>query len=171
MTPVRRLLAVLLAAGLSAGPGWAGQPAPGDRSRTIEGWLVEDMAEQDGGRLVQLSRSSKGLRIQYSAAFWRGNDGRLQSTLVEVSDCTNGETLDRHAVPDAKAVRALITAHLAECAVPPRQVEAAMRGFEPAYALTQAWARDADAATVAEAAAIAEHGRETDEAMPDGPNR
>lgn len=170
MTPVRRLLPVLLAAGLGAGVAWAGQPSGGDRSRTIKGWLVEDVAEQDGGRLVQVSRASKGLRIQYSAAFWRGNDGRIQSTLVEVSDCTNGETLDRHAVPDAKTVRALIAAHLRECAVPPRRIEAALRGFEPAYALALTWARDAEAATIAEVEAIAGHSRETDDAMPNDPD-
>jgi len=170
MTPVRRLLPALLAAALCAGTASAGPQAGGDRSRTIGGWRVEDIAEQDGGRLVRLSRASKGLRLQYSAAFWRGNDGRIQSTLVEVSDCTNGETLDRHAVPDPKAVRDLLTAHLAECAVPPRRIEAALRGFEPAYAFALAWARDAEAAAIAEAEAIAEYGRETYEAPPDDPN-
>jgi hypothetical protein len=162
MTRARRFLPALLAAALAAGPAWAGEPAQRDRIRTIKGWLVEDRAEQDGGRLVQLSRTIQGLRLQYSAAFWRGNGGRIQSTLVERSDCTTGETLDRNAVPDAKAMRALLTAHLAECAVPPRQIETALRGFEPAYALAEAWARDAGAATTAEAAAIAEHGREND---------
>lgn len=170
MTPGQRLLPVLLAAGLGAGMAWAGPPAQGDRSRTIKGWLVEDVAEQDGGRLVQLSRGSRGLRIQYSAAFWRGNHGRIQSILVEVSDCTNGETLDRNAVPDAKAVRVLITAHLTECAVPPRRIEATLRGFESAFALALAWARDAEAATIAEAEAIAGEGRETDDATADDPD-
>lgn len=162
MKPLRRLLPALLAAALCAGTAWAAEPVQGDRSRTIRGWLVEDRAEPDGGRLVQLSRTTQGLRLQYSAAFWRGNGGRLHSTLVERSDCTAGESLDRNAVPDAKAVRALLTAHLAECAAPSRRIEAALRGLEPAYALAQAWARDADAAIAAEAAAIAEHGREKD---------
>jgi len=168
--PVRRLLPALLAASVGAGMGLAGPPGGGDRSRTIKGWQVEDVSEQDGGRLVQLSRATQGLRLQYSAAFWRGNGGRIQSTLVERSDCTTGETLDREALADAKAVRALLTAHLAECAVPPRRIEAALRGFEPAYRLAQAWARDADAATAAEAAAIAGQGRKAEEAMPDGPD-
>ena len=159
MTPVGRRRRVLLAAGLVAGMASAGAPAQGDRSRTINGWRVEDVAEQDGGRLVRLSRGFKGVRIQYSAAFWRGNDGRIQSTLIEVSDCTNGETLDRHAVADAKTVRALISAHLGDCAVPPRRIEAALRGLEPAYALAQAWARDAEAATSAEAEAMADEGQ------------
>jgi hypothetical protein len=162
MTSGRRLLPALLAAALAAGTAWPGEPAQRDRSRTIKGWLVEDVSEQDGGRLVQLSRTTQGLRLQYSAAFWRGNGGRIQSTLVERSDCTTGETLDRDAKPDAKVVRALFTAHLAECAVPPWRIEAALRGFEPAYGLTQAWSREADAAAAAEAAAIAEHGREND---------
>lgn len=159
---VRRLLPALLAAALAAGPTSAGEPARGDRSRAIKGWLVEDRAEQDGGRLIQLSRITQGLRLQYSSAFWRGNGGPLQSTLVEVSDCTNGETLGRSSVPDSRSVRALFAAHLAECAVPPRRIEAVLRGFEPAYGLASAWARDAHSATAAEAAAIADEGRETD---------
>jgi hypothetical protein len=129
--------------GFGAGIAWACEPVQGDRSRTPGGWRVEDVAEQDGGRLVRLSRTAAGLRLQYSAAFWRGNGGRIQSTLVERSDCTAGETLDRNAVPDAGAVRALLAAHLAECAVPPRRIEAVLRGLEPAYRLAQAWARDA----------------------------
>jgi hypothetical protein len=164
--------AALLLAMPAAGASAAARPAqPGDRHRVVQGWQVEDLAEEDGGRLIQLSRAFKGVRMQYSTAFWWGNDGRLQSTLVEVSDCTNGETLDRHIVPDSKAVRALLAAHLIECAVPPRRIEAALRGFEPAFALALAWARDAEAATIAEAEAIAGHGRETDGALPDGPDR
>ena len=162
MTRVRGLLPALLAAALAAGPASAGDPGEVDRSRTVKGWLVEDLAEQDGGRLVRLSRTARGLRLQYSAAFWRGNDGRIQSTLVERSDCTNGETLERSAVPDSRAVRALLTAHLAECAVPPRRIEAALRGFEPAFALAAAWSRDAEAATIAEAEAIAGQGTTDD---------
>lgn len=158
MTGVRRLLPALLAAGLGAGPAGSEPPIQGDRSRTIGGWRVEDVSEQDGGRLVQLSRTFQGVRLRYSAAFWRGNGGRIQSTLVERSDCTAGETLDRNAVPDPKAVRALLAAHLAECAVPPRRIEAALRGFEPAFAVAGTWALEADAATAAEAAAIAEEG-------------
>jgi hypothetical protein len=171
MTRARRVLPALLAAALAAGTASSGAPAQRDRSRTIKGWLIEDVSEQDGGRLVQLSRTTHGLRLQYSAAFWRGNGGRIHSTLVERSDCTAGETLDRNAVPDPKAMRTLLTAHLTECAVPPRQIQAALRGFDLAYAIAQEWARDADAATVTEAAAIAEHGRETDQATPENPHR
>jgi hypothetical protein len=76
MTRVRRLLSALLVAVLGAGTAGAAEPVQGDRSRTIEGWLVEDVAEQDGGRLVRLSRTAQGIRIQYSAAFWRGTPGR-----------------------------------------------------------------------------------------------
>ena len=79
----------------------------------IEGWTVIDIAQEDGGRLVRLSRKTRGVRIQYSATFWRGNGGALRSTLVERSDCTAGETLPRGAEPDSATVRSHLAAHLA----------------------------------------------------------
>jgi hypothetical protein len=148
------LIALLLAL---SGPAPAAQA---DRSRTVGGWLVEDRAEEDGGRLVRLSRAAQGARIQYSAAFWRGNDGRIQALLVERSDCTDGEEIDRHAVAEPRRVRAMLAGLLARCALAPRRIEAALAGFERAYALALDWARDAEAATAAEAQAIADHGRD-----------
>ena len=156
---MRRLLPALFAAALTAASAWAGPQAEGDRGRTIGGWRVEDVAEQDGGRLVRLSRATQDLRLQFSAAFWRGNGGAIRSTLVERSDCTAGETLARDSVPDARTVRAVLAAHLAECAVPPRRIEAALRGFEAAYALATIWAGEAGVATAAEASAIEDYGR------------
>ncbi|HST37729.1 MAG TPA: hypothetical protein VLK25_14015 [Allosphingosinicella sp.] len=151
------LLASLAAAGaLSAAP-----PDPArTRSQRIAGWLVEALAESDGGRLVRLSRRAAGARLQFEAAFWRGNDGRIQAVLVERSDCTNGEEIGRHDVLGAARLRALFAAALADCAVAPRRIEAALAGLEPAYALAAAWADEAAARTAAEARAIADYGRE-----------
>lgn len=152
-------LAIVIPASLAALLLVLAQPGGGDRSRTVGGWLVEDRAEQDGGRLVRLSRSAGGARIQYSAAFWRGNDGRIQALLVERSDCTDGEELGRHGVSDARRVRAILAGLLERCAVSPRRIGAALAGFERAYALALDWARAAEAATAAEAGATADHGR------------
>jgi hypothetical protein len=127
-----------------------------NRRRAVGGWIVEDRAEDDGGRIVELRRETGGIHIRYSAAFWRGNDGRIQTFLVERSDCTNGDEIGRHVVLRAPALRSLLTRALAACAVPPRRVAALLGGLEPAYALTLGWARRAEAATAAEAAAIAD---------------
>lgn len=136
------------------------QGAGEDRRRSVEGWLVEDMAEQDGGRMVRMRRQAGGAHIRFSAAFWRGNDGRIQATLVERSDCTDGEEIGRHAVPEPAALRALLAHHLAACAVAPGRIAAALAGFEAAYALLRVWADEAEAATRAEAAAVAAYGAE-----------
>jgi hypothetical protein len=136
----------------------AAPPHRGDRHRAVSGWIVEDRAEDDGGRLVELRRETGGIHIRYSAAFWHGNDGRIQTILVERSDCGNGEEIGRHVVLEARALRAMFTRTLAECAVPPRRIAALLAGLEPAYALTLTWSRAAEAATAAEAAAIAAYG-------------
>ena len=107
---------------------------------------------------MRLSRRASGARIRYSAAFWRGNDGRIQAILVERSDCTDGEEIGRHVVLPARAIRAVLTRLLARCAVTRPRIAAALRGFDAAYALALAWSREAEAATAAEAAAIANEG-------------
>ena len=145
--------ATLLGAAIAAPPG----PAP-NRHRTVAGWIVEDRAEQDGGRLVELRRDVGTIHLRYSAAFWRGNDGRVQSWLVERSDCTNGDEIGRHAVLPARALRALLAGGLADCAVPSRRIALLLSGIEPAYALALRWAADAETATAAEAAAIIAYG-------------
>lgn len=136
----------------------AAAPYP-DRRRTVAGWQIEDTAEQDGGRLVTMRRNAHGYRIRFEAAFWRGNQGRMQTTLVEHSDCTNGDYLDRHAARAAE-VRALLAGHLAGCGAAPARIGPLLRGFESAWRLASAWAADAQAATATEAAAIADYGRE-----------
>jgi hypothetical protein len=135
-------------------------PPERNRQRAVGGWLVEDRAEEDGGRLVELRRETGALHVRYSVAFWRGNDGRIQTILVERSDCTNGEEIGRHVILPARALRAMFARALSDCAVSPRRIAAVLGGLEPAYALTLDWARQAEAATAAEAAAIAAHGAE-----------
>jgi hypothetical protein len=136
----------------------AAAPYP-DRQRIVAGWHVEDAAEQDGGRLVRMRRDVRGYRVRFDAAFWRGNQGRIQTILVEHSDCTNGDELARHPAQAAE-VRALLAGHLADCGAAPARIELLLRGYEPAWLLASAWADDAAAATAAEAAAIADYGRD-----------
>ncbi len=153
--PRALLLAALIGPAVAAA-----QPEGGDRRRTVGGWLVEDRAEEDGGRFVQLSRHADGARIRYFAAFWRGNDGRVQGVSVERSDCTNGEEIGRRVIPEAGALRATLAGLLAACAVAPRRIDAALAGFDRAYARALDWAAEAEAATAAEAGAIAAYGND-----------
>jgi hypothetical protein len=130
-----------------------------DRHRAVAGWMVERHAEDDGGYVVALRREVGTIHLRYTAAFWRGNDGRIQSMMVERGDCGDGDEIGRHVVLRAQALRGMFARILAECAVPPARTRALLAGIEPAYALTLAWSREAERATAAEAAAIASYGR------------
>jgi hypothetical protein len=134
----------------------AGAP---NRHRVVAGWTVDRHAEEDGGYLVTLRRDAGPIHLRYTAAFWRGNDGRIQSMMVERGDCGNGEEIGRHILLPARALRGMFASILAECAVPPARIRDLLAGLEPAYALTLAWSRGAEQATAAEAAAIANYGR------------
>lgn len=156
---LRRAFAPLaLLAALAGGAIVAAQPGSRDRHRTVEGWLVEDVAEEDGGRLVRMSRTSGPYRLEYHAAFWHGNDGVIQHVSAIGAGCGGSGAPDRHLIFHVDEIRARLAAGLAECAAPPGAVRAALRGVEPAYLLALAWSRDAAAATAAEAAAIANYG-------------
>lgn len=131
------LLAALAAAAFAAA-----EPPHGDRHRIVQGWLVEDRAEEDGGRLVRMTRTSGPWRLEYQAAFWHGNDGVIRRVSALGEECGSDEALDRHARHRVAEIRARLTAALAACAAPPSAVRAALRGLEPAYALAMAWERD-----------------------------
>jgi len=154
------LRCVAAASLLLAGTAPAARPNPvPDRHRAVAGWTVERHSEDDGGYVVALRREAGTIHLRYTAAFWRGNDGRIQSIMVERGDCGNGDEVGRHVLLRAPALRARFARILAECAVPTARIAAILRGIEPAYALALAWSREAESATAAEAAAIANYGR------------
>ena len=138
------LSGALLLAALASGAIAAARPAyPRDRHRIVQGWLVEDVAEEDGGRLVRIARTRGPYRLEYQAAFWRGNDGVIRRVSALGAGCGSDEALDRHARYPVREIRARLTAALAQCAARPSAVRAALRGLEPAYALALIWERDA----------------------------
>ena len=140
----------MLLAALGAGAIVAAQPGhPRDRHRIVQGWRVEDVAEEDGGRLVRLTRASGPYRLEYQAAFWHGNDGVIQRVSALGKRCGDAEELDRHLIYHVSEIRARLTAALALCAAPPRAVRRALRGLEPAYALALAWNWEAQVADAA----------------------
>lgn len=167
---LRRAFAPLaLLAAAATGAIVAAQPGSRDRHHMVSGWLVEDVAEEDGGRLVRMTRTSGPFRLEYHAAFWHGNDGVIQHVSATGAGCGGSEELDRHLIFHVAEIRARLAAGLAECAASRGAVRAALRGVEPAYRLAQAWVRDATAATAAEAAAIAGHGADGGNGSRDDP--
>lgn len=171
MIPIATAL-LLLAQAVSAGAGETGQPAaeqaPGDephgRHRTVQGWLVEDVAEGDGGTLVRMTRAASGWRLEYYAAFWHGNDGIIREvSAIGPGECGNAEQLDRHRTPAAADLRALFARTLSECDASPATVRTALRGLEPAYAQAHAWSEQEAAAMAAEAKRIADYGKVEDD--------
>lgn len=144
----------------------AAQPDPDERvvrSLRVVGWSVEYVAESDGGLLVRLRRDAHGVRIEHLAEYWRGNGGPVRGTSLEAGDCARGEPTsirDRSEPATARLLRAQLTRWLAECGFGPRRSAAVLAGLEPAHSQFSGFARHAEAATLAEAEAIADYGRD-----------
>jgi hypothetical protein len=174
------LLAGSLAAGAESAPVSAQPfpPTPPDDSHKVGGWLIEHVAEEDGGRMVRLVRTRKGYRLAYHVAFWRGNAGPLSGVSVERRgrSCAseswrrdpagNVWRAETDLAAAAGAVRARLANALAECGRRPGQADATLAGFERAFPYAWAWTEIARLATQTEAEAIANEDRDTD-AAPD----
>ena len=141
-------------------------PASGlDRRARVGGWLVADTAEDDGGTLVAMERTVAGLRLEYKAIFWRGNHGIIHDAAIESCGSEPFRSSDPAEVT-AASVRARLAGLLAACGVARDQADAALEGFEGAFAVARRWSGDAARARNAEIAAMADYGRDDDSDPP-----
>ena len=134
-----------------------------ERRQTVGGWLLEYVAESDGGLVVRMGREGEGYRLHYHEVFWRGNYGPARSVTSRWRDCGGGgEESGENAAPalEAGALRRRFADQLAECGADETEIGTALRDLEPAFAIAAAWTAEAAAATAAEAAAIAAYGNE-----------
>ena len=155
----KAIAATLLAAAATSAAILAAQPfdPPPDRRRAVGDWLVEHVAEEDGGRVVRMTREGEGFALSYHSSHWRGNHHPYRGGEISWHGCSSGgEEGQAEALP-AAAVRALLTRWLAECEASPGEARALLEGFERAFALAVAWNRDAQAATDAEVQAIIDY--------------
>ena len=161
--PPRRFRALLIAMAVAAIAGGGvlfAQPfaAVEDRRRAVGDWLVEHVGEEDGGRLVRMTREGDDHVIEYRVGFWRGNPGPVRGgTVMRLNGMCGGyqSPPDPGAAAPAATIRAELAGHLAQCGVTGEAAAATLEGFERAYALVSAWAEDAAAAT----AAAVDHGQ------------
>jgi hypothetical protein len=157
---MRRFRMIAFAA-VAAGAGLAGatmltaQSIHDEQRRAVGDWLVEHVAESNGGRIVRMTHNNDAYNAEYQLAFWPGNEGIVRGAYAGQLNCMGGSS---GGIADVggeapAAVRAELAEHLAGCEVPPERIEAALQGFERAFALTLDWAGDAAAAAVESAAA------------------
>ena len=163
--PRRRPLTLalpLLAASFAGGSFLAAQPFAEveDRRRAVGDWLVEHVGEEDGGRLVRMTREGDDHNVEYRIGYWRGNPGPVRGgTVMRLNGvCGDYESPVDPAPLPAAAVRAELADRLAACGVADAQAAATLQGLERAYALVAAWAEEAAAVTAAEAEAVADYG-------------
>lgn len=160
----RQPLAVCAVAGVAGATIVAAQPfppEPPDQRRRVAGWTVEHAGEEDGGRIVRLTRERRGVRLEYRAVFWRGNHGIYMHSSAHRPGRTCGAEQWRQqwgtSLP-AEPVRTRLTFHLADCGTPRERIAAALDGFEEAYALAAQWVAEAERLTAAEIDAIVNYG-------------
>ena len=152
--------ALSLALALSGASLLATPAAAADRRRTVAGWQVESVSEQDGGRLVRLSRRGRGWRFEHHLAFWRGNGGIVLGASFRGGDCRSGDadmTVGTATALSREGFDGRLADYLRECPLPEADAAALRRGIDAAWPLFTAWAWEAEAATEAEAAAVARY--------------
>lgn len=135
-----------------------------DQRRVVQGWQVENVAEDDGGRIVRMTRRVGPYVLAYGISFWRANPGPLAQADMDLPDqrsCGHAEWRrdpgsanlwrpETGLAARAGAVRELFRQGLAACHVAAGQAAAALRGFDQAFALTARWAEASRRATIAE---------------------
>ena len=147
-------------------------PQPEDQRRAVGGWLVEHLAESDGGRIVRMTRVHDDRVLEYYVSFWRGNGGPLShASIGSGADCGTSGDWRRDPASDiwraeddlpgvTRTVRATFAQALAACGATPEEITATLAGFENAFALAAEWSEVGRLATLAEIDAIANYGRQ-----------
>ena len=131
------------------------------RRRTIGQWTVVDIAESDGGRLVQLRRRAGGVFLDYQANFWRGNGGVLLSAEVRIGECLSGDRpapVSFQTDETTAQLRERFRLYFAECGLSPARQARLLRDLDRPHCLFRRWAAEAAAATINENAEIVAHG-------------
>ena len=130
--------------------------------RDVGGWRIVYFSEGDGGLQVRMARRGAGYFLEYHVSWWRGNGGPIRGATMVDGECNSGEAGDLNNPDDewnAGTVRERFGEYFAECQTSSLRAAEMLGGFDRAFAQLAAWSFDAEAATVAENEAIADHGR------------
>ena len=134
-----------------------------ERRRAVGDWLVEDVYDDGGGRILRVSRESGDYRLDYHLGFAPGQAAYgSQGFLVWRFNCGQGgeESLGGGglAAVDADAVRTRLAGYLERCETPDAEAAELLRGFERALRLAAEWGAETEvAALYAAEAAIADN--------------
>ena len=141
-----------------------------ERRRIVEGWLVEQVDEMDGGIMVRMNRQGrfdkgKAYRLMWWTSYWRGNGGPIRGAELALGDCASGEpgsVRDARIKPEPDEVRARFSLYLAECRATAIEAAAVLEGFGAAFTVAEPWMRETEAFIAAENEAIANYGASTE---------
>ena len=129
-----------------------------ERRRAVGDWLVEDVYDDNGGRILRVSRESGDYRIDYHLSF--GPDQTAygsQGFLVWRLNCGQGEEESLGGGlggMEAAAVRSRLAGYLARCETPNAEAAQLLGGFEPALRLAAEWGAETEAAAVSAGSAL-----------------
>jgi hypothetical protein len=133
-------ISALLAAALLAA-----EPVYADRILTVSGWTIADRAEQDGGRLVTLSKSGRGWTIEHRFALWHGNGGIYVGATFHWNGCDSGESdglfpWDETVTTEILGLRT--RDYMEECSLSEAEQRAVLAGLARANQTAQRWITD-----------------------------
>jgi hypothetical protein len=133
-----------------------------DRRRAVGDWLVEDVADEVGGRVLRMEREAGDYHLLYHLSLpYEATRYQSQGFLVWRLNCGQGgeESLPGGvAGAQAAAVRARLATYLERCETPAGDAADLLRDFDRAFALLAEWGAlgEVGAANMAEMEAAAE---------------
>jgi hypothetical protein len=121
-----------------------------ERRRAVGDWLVEDVYDDGGGRILRVSRESGDYRLEHHLSFGPGQTAYgSQGFLVWRFNCGQGgeESLGGGlAAVEPAAVRTRLAGYLERCETPDAEAAELLRGFERALRLAAEWGAETEVA-------------------------
>jgi hypothetical protein len=134
----------LLLAPVAASPAAPAWHDPQNRREEVAVWQIEDIDASNDLRIVRLSRSTGGLKVEYHSVLTPGSPFYGDNIDVRRGDCQRSGYNSSgvgFADPAGAAMRQQLTQAVTACGATPQEMASALAGFTEAFDRLASWAK------------------------------